>query len=123
MLEFGQPYCYFYEKKRDTSFHRSHKQVSLIGCSVLEEREVESRVQEKEDKRSKSLLRRITHKSISRCSWNFPFTLSFTDNEYELYAPTRSDRDKWILILSTIAEMNRQGVKLESMTPSEFNFD
>ena len=25
LLEFGQPYCYFYEKKGSSSFQRSHK--------------------------------------------------------------------------------------------------
>jgi hypothetical protein len=57
---------------------------------------------------------------ITRCSWNFPFKLTFTDKEYELYAPSRSDREKWIHILGTIAEMNNRGVKLESMTPFDY---
>ena len=44
MLEFGQPYCYFYEHKDKTSSHRSHLQLNLIGCSILEDKVVESRV-------------------------------------------------------------------------------
>jgi len=57
---------------------------------------------------------------LTRCSWNFPFKLIFKEKEYELYAPSRGDREKWIYILGTIAEMNNQGVKLESMTPFDY---
>lgn len=57
---------------------------------------------------------------VGQCQWNFPFHLAFADKEYELYAPTRTDRDEWIHILSTLAEMNRQGVKLESMSPFDY---
>ena len=56
----------------------------------------------------------------AKCKWNFSFSLSFDDKKYELYAPTRADRDQWVKMLNTIAEMNRQSVKLESMTPFDF---
>lgn len=35
MLEFGQPYCYFYEKKISLSFQRSHKQRDILQCHVI----------------------------------------------------------------------------------------
>ena len=57
---------------------------------------------------------------VGQCQWNFPFLLVFADKEYELYAPTRADRDEWVQKLSTFGEMNRQGVKLESMTPFDY---
>ena len=47
------------------------------------------------------------HEEIKRCSWNFAFKLQFEEKEYELYAATRSDRDQWVKILGTVAEMNR----------------
>ena len=77
------------------------------------------KLQGRERKRSKSILRRNNHE-LKRCSWNFPFKLEFKERTYELYAPTRGDRDQWILMLGTIAEMNSQGVKLESTTPFEY---
>lgn len=36
------------------------------------------------------------------------------DKEYELYAATRKDREQWVKVLGTIAEMNRQGIELEN---------
>ena len=46
--------------------------------------------------------------------------MKFADKEYELYAPTRADRDQWIQLLKIIAEMNRQGIKLDSTTPLDY---
>ena len=51
---------------------------------------------------------------ITRCSWNFGFKLIFADKQYELYAATKKDRDQWIKVLGTLAEMNRQNVQLEN---------
>ena len=50
----------------------------------------------------------------------FPFMMRFTDKEYELYAPTRADRDQWVKILSTIAEMNTQGINIEFTNPFDY---
>ena len=52
-------------------------------------------------------MRRRMTSEIGSCQWNFPFLMAFEDKEYELYAPTRNDREQWVHILSTIAEMNR----------------
>jgi hypothetical protein len=38
--------------------------------------------------------------------WNFGFSLELVERTYELYAPTRKERDKWVLVLGAIAEMN-----------------
>ena len=46
--------------------------------------------------------------------------VKFGDKEYEFYAPTRADRDQWVQILKIIAEMNRQGIKLDSTTPLDY---
>lgn len=45
LLEFGQPYCYFYEDKSDSSFQRSHKQNEICDCKIMEERDVQSRIE------------------------------------------------------------------------------
>ena len=75
LVEFGQPYVYFYEHPEDESFHRSHKQTDLVSCTVIEDAEVDRRIQEKEGKRSRSLLRRVMQDELKRCKWNFPFSL------------------------------------------------
>ena len=46
--------------------------------------------------------------------------LRFPDKEYELYSPTRNDREQWVHLLSTIAQMNREGVKSEVLTPFQW---
>ena len=53
---------------------------------------------------------------LKMCKWNFGFALEFPEKTYELYAPTRKDRQKWVEILSTIAEMNKESYKLNSMS-------
>ena len=45
LLEFGQPYCYFYEDKSDSSFQRSHKQNEICDCKIMEDRDVQSRIE------------------------------------------------------------------------------
>ena len=107
LLEFGQPYCYFYEKKTDSSFHKSHKQSEIVAAKILDDTEIQSKINEKNEKRSQSFMRRRLTAEVGQCQWNFPFSLQFQDKEYELYAPTRNDREQWIHILSTIAEMNK----------------
>ena len=69
--------------------------------------ELKQKLDDREGKRSKSFFRRVMHEEIKRCSWNFAFKLQFEEKEYELYAATRSDRDQWVKILGTVAEMNR----------------
>ena len=44
MLEYGQPYCYFYESKTEETFHRTHRQTELISCSVIEDSEIDRRI-------------------------------------------------------------------------------
>ena len=120
MLEFGEPYCYWYEGPGSEISHNSHKQTDIIGCRILDDREVNDRMAERENKRSKSMLRRVLQDSVKKCAWNFAFILSFTDKEYELYAPTRSDRDQWIHVLQTIAEMNKTMIKTDFTSPFEW---
>lgn len=78
-----------------------------MSCEVIDDKELKEKIDEKEDKRSSSFFRRKLVSSVMRCAWNFPFKLSFRDKEYEMYAPTRGDRDQWVKVLGTIAEMNR----------------
>ena len=59
-----------------------------------------------EQKRSSSLLRRMVTKQSQGCSWNFAFELELSDRSLELYAPTRIDREKWVNLFQTVAEMN-----------------
>ena len=59
VLEFGQPYCFFYEKKSDSAFLRAHKQVSLLSAKALEDDEVQKNLDSRERKRSKSFLRNL----------------------------------------------------------------
>ena len=93
MLNFSQPYCYFYQKKSDNIHHRAHLHAELLSCTELEDNEVLFRVQGREEKRTKSLLRKISQSKIKTCQWNFAFQITFKDKAYELYAPTRKDRE------------------------------
>ena len=43
---------------------------------------------------------------ITTCKWNFGFSVEFPEKTYELYAPTRKERDKWVEVLGAIADMN-----------------
>ena len=119
-LEFGREHCNFFESEKKSKPQRSHKISDLISCSIINEEEVKEKLEEREGKRSQSFFRRVMHDEIKRCSWNFAFSLAFHDKEYELYAATRNDREQWIKILGTIAEMNRQGVDLTDTNPLEY---
>ena len=57
---------------------------------------------------------------LRMCKWNFGFSLEFPEKTYELYAPTRKEREKWVEVLSTIAEMNSKSIKLDTMSPLEY---
>ena len=120
-IEFGQPHIQFFEKKSDSTFHKLQKQDHLITCEVLNEEAIETRIKERSVKRSSSFLSRLMKDEIKRCSWNFAFNLVFSNGrDYELYAPTRGDRDMWVKILSTIAEINRQGLSLQDQNPIDY---
>lgn len=124
-LDFASEYCHFFEELGSAIPSRSHLQSDIKSCEVLADEEIEQKVTEREQKRSASLLRRFVSNSAQRCKWNFGFILEFRVNEssrlkskandsfasprkeYELYAPTRKDREQWVKIFSTIAEMNR----------------
>lgn len=115
-LEYGQQYCYFFEKKGQTTSNKFHLQADLLSVRAISDDELSERIEQRESRRTKSLL----SKKVAKCSWNFPFSLKFTDRIYELYAPTRNDRDKWLKILGAIAEMNKNSIDLELMTPFEY---
>ena len=36
---------------------------------------------------------------VTYCKWNFGFMLKFPEKTYELYAPTRKEREKWVEVL------------------------
>ena len=57
---------------------------------------------------------------VTYCKWNFGFSLQFPEKTYELYAPTRKEREKWVEVLSTIAEMNAKSINLNSLSPFEY---
>lgn len=120
MMEFSQPYCYFYDDETTDSFSRAHKQTDLVSCRAIDDSEVSDLLAEREKKRSSSFFRRALQEKVVRCSWNFPFVIEFPDKQYECYAPTRNDRDEWVHVLSTIGEMNRLGVRLEDHSPFEW---
>ena len=39
-VEFGRPFCYFYQKESDNEWHKSHKQSDIRSCAVLTEEEI-----------------------------------------------------------------------------------
>ena len=119
-LEFGQAECFFYENHNSSKVHKRHRQTDIIQCFALEDDEINAKVEEREEKRSSSFMKRKLRNQSKRCSWNFAFTLTFIDKEYELYAATRTDRDHWVKILNTIAEINREGIKNEGCNVLEY---
>ena len=46
--------------------------------------------------------------------------LTFKHEEYELYCPSRADRDQWVRMFDSIAEMNKNCTSAEHMTPFEW---
>lgn len=54
-------------------------------------------------------MRKYCHNESQACRWNFGFKLVFREKTYELYAPTRSDRDQWVRTLQSLAEMKNSG--------------
>lgn len=113
-LEFGEQHCHFLESEDAKKVHQSYLQEELLSCELLDDEQVKEILDEREEKRSRSFFRRVLHKETQQCSWNFAFRLVFADKEYELYAATRKDREQWVKVLGTIAEMNRQCAELGS---------
>ena len=120
IMNYGQPFCYFYEKKTDNHHHKSHLQSELLSCDILHNEVIHQRLQEREDQRKKSILRKVMKDKIKTCQWNFAFQITFKDKTYELYAPTRKDREQWVEAFQTIAEMNKKGIKLQTMKPFDY---
>ena len=85
----------------------------------MEQNEVQAKVDERERKRSASFIRR-RQEPERHCGWNFALSLEFSDRTYELYAPTRADRDEWVRILGAVADMNRQGVDIQGISPHDY---
>ena len=77
-------------------------------------------MEERKREKSKSLLRRMSTSKVTYCKWNFGFSLQFPQKTYELYAPTRKEREKWVEVFSAIAEMNSKSIMLNSMSPFEY---
>ena len=105
VIEFGQPQCHLYEQKNEKTALRSHNQIDIIHAKSLNDAELDEKLRVRGVKRNKGLFKRGT---IARCSWNFPFTVTFNEKEYELYAPNKQERDQWVNILGAIAEMNKK---------------
>ena len=51
------------------------------------------------------------------CKWNYNFEIDLTDRTMELFAPTRKDREKWVMIFKIIAEMNDKLISTKTLTP------
>ena len=117
-LEFASPFCFFFEEKWEKRWHKSHRQCDIRSCHALTEEEIQEKLEERKRSNSKSLLRSIH--VVTHSKWNFGFQLEFPEKTYELYTPTRKERDKWVQILAAIAQMNRLSVALDSMTPLEY---
>ena len=94
-LQFGaQGEVQFYEGVPEKNVaYISHNFSELVRCRELDENDIKAKVEERKAKRSKSVFSKIAHGKIKQCSWNFGFILTFKQKQYELYAPTRSDRD------------------------------
>ena len=69
----------FFDSKADSnSFpYKTHKQSELIRCCVLEDADIEARVEERKTRRSKSFMNRFTRAKSKHCAWNFAFVITF----------------------------------------------
>jgi hypothetical protein len=105
-VEFGNPFCYFYQKITDQAWQKAHNQSDIKSCKALTDEDITKKIEEKNRQRSQSILKRMSTSETRRCMWNFGFSLELVERTYELYAPTRKERDKWVLVLGAIAEMN-----------------
>jgi len=41
-------------------------------------------------------MRKLSTSRTKQCKWNFGFSLEFVEKKYELYTPTRKERDTWV---------------------------
>ena len=71
-------------------------------------------------KRSKSWLAKLRKDDDETCAWNFNFELDFSDRSMELFAPTRQDREKWMMIFNLIIEMNEKLISTKLITPLSY---
>lgn len=88
--------------------------MSLRSCKIIEAMEEEGPM-----KRSRSVLDSFGKKDAI-CLWKFEFHLDCGSRKYELFAPTRADRDHWNRIFNIILKMNQVGVSTRDINPLEF---
>ena len=100
----------FFEGSPENDYpYQTLKLSELVRCRELDAQEVDAKVDERNNKRSRSMLSRLAHGRCKKCEWDFGFILTFRSKQFELYSPTRLDRDSWVKVLSTIAEANSAG--------------
>ena len=54
------------------------------------------------------------------CAFQFGFQLNLQERHFDLYAPTRKDREQWVNVFKILAEMAKSKVFTESVTPFEY---
>ena len=54
------------------------------------------------------------------CAFQYGFQLNLKERHFDLYAPTRKDREQWVNVFKLLAEMAQDKVYPESMTPFEY---
>lgn len=102
---------------RDKETDNEFKFINLCvirSCNVIE-REFET---DYPGKRSQSV---TTKSKGSKCPWLFEFRLETTDRSFNLFAPTRLDRDHWVKIFSILVDMNKASVSTKEINPFEFD--
>ena len=94
---------------RDYADGVAHKKIPTENIRACTMHNQEEKVLEEENgsfKRSKSWLSKLRKDDDEKCTWNFNFLLELNDRSMELFAPTRQDREKWMMIFNLIIEMN-----------------
>ena len=93
---------------------------SIRACSVQNQEEQVASEGGGSFKRSNSWLSKLRKDDEETCPWNFNFQLETSDRSMELFAPTRQDRDKWMMIFNLIIEMNEKLISTKLITPLSY---
>ena len=49
--------------------------------------------------------------------WKFSFEIILTDRSFELYSPTRVEREKWVHVFKLLLEMQKKSISTRSVSP------
>ena len=105
---------------KDDPVHKKIPINSIRNVKIKDQEVVDEDGNDTGFKRSRSWLSKVRKTNEELCVWNFCFELEMNDRSMELYAPTRQDREKWVMLFKLLSEMNERLISTRTMSPLEF---